>query len=281
MSWQPIGNRPILARPRLFMRPSRVRSGVFLVATTGTALGTGAILSACAANPQVKIASTEFNAALGELRTANRDFRKVYTAEIQETRDDLRRAIVARAVRLRAERISEGLDERESEFASRGLISLADELAQTEEAYRKLAELIGSVTLDRDQRAEGGVARVLELQAAAARSTADALRALDPAAAAELETRALELEEQRNLDFLEDARIIAYIDALLELGAAADEAAANLRELDALVRVLQETHSVIHGWIMTDVTVSGERLAGLFEEHAETLGLTPGGGGPR
>jgi hypothetical protein len=236
----------------------------------------GPTLTACSANPQVKIASTEFTAALGELRTASRDFRSVYTAEIQKTRDDLQNAIVARALRLRVEQISEDLDERDSEFASRGLISLAEELAQTEEEYRKLTELVASVTLRREDRPEGGVERALEAQAAAARTTAEQLRGLNPAAAEELENRARELEERRNLDFLEDARIGAYIDALLELGAAASEAGANLRQLDALIRVLQETHSVIHAWIMTDVSVSGEQLADLFEEHAEALGLTLG-----
>ena len=235
-----------------------------------------AALGACSANPQVKIASTEFTGALSELRTASRDFRSVYTGEIQKTRDQIQNAIVARAIRLRVEQISEQLDDRDSEFAARGLISLADELAQTEEEYGKLAELVASVTLKRDERPEGGVRRVLDVQVAAARTFAERLRPLSPAAAEELENRARELEEKKNLDFLEDPKIDAYVDALLELGAAAEEAGANLRQLDVLVRVLQETHSVIHGWIMTDVKVSGEQLANLFQEHAGTLGLTPG-----
>lgn len=259
--------------------PMTSRVSLSLVTPPCLAALLAATLAACSANPQVKIASTEFTAALGELRTASRDFRSAYTGEIQKTRDEIQNAIVARAVRLRVERISERLDERESEFAARGLISLADTLAQTEEEYRKLAELVASVTLKRDERPEGGVQRVLDAQVAAARTFAERLRPLNPAAAEELEKRARELEEKRNLDFLDDAKIDAYVVALLDLGAAADEAGTNLRQLDALVRVLQETHSVIHEWIMTDVKVSGEQLANLFQKHAGTLGLTLGEGG--
>lgn len=228
-------------------------------------------LPACSANPQVKIASTEFTAALGELRAASRDFRKAYTGEIRKTREEIKGAIVARAVRLRVEHISAGLDDRDSEFAARGLISLADELKQTEEEYGSLAALFDTLTVRPDESAEDGIQRVLDARVEAARSAADRMRRLgNLAVAEELEERAGQLAEEN-----EDAKLVAYFETLVLLGATAREAGDNLRELDTLVRVLQETHSVIHEWIMTDVKVSGEQLAGLFEEHAGTLGLTP------
>jgi hypothetical protein len=59
----------------------------------------------------------------------------------------------------------------------------------------------------------------------------------------------------------------------LELGALRREVPQNLRQLTTLVEILQETHSVVHEWVMTDVKVSGADIADLLVRHAEVLDL--------
>jgi hypothetical protein len=241
------------------------------MAITITALAS----NSCASPPQAQLASTQLTAVLTELRGATRSFRNAYVAEIERTQTELERAVVARSVKNRVQELSRSFGEPEwhDRFRQQGLIALSEEIEQEQDAARRLVNEVGRIRLRRDELASEGLERLIDRHAEALRASAAQLRAQGVIEAAdELEARAADFETG-GAQAIEDELLRAYLEAYLELGALRREVPQNLRQLTTLVEILQETHSVVHEWVMTDVKVSGADIADLLVRHAEVLDL--------
>lgn len=245
----------------------------------GLLLATALAAGGCASSPDVKMASTRMTQALGELQGSISAFQRLYLSEIEKTRDEIGAAIVARSVRGRIAELSQSFDEPEwrEKFQRHGLIALSEEIEATQDSALRMVRLVASERPEGEETGAAALERIALGQAQNLRTSAEALRQSGlETEAVELERRAAEIEADAGTLF-RDPINQAYFEALLELGASQAEIPQNLAQLKALVRVLQQTHAVVHDWVMTDVSVSGEEVAGLLEKHAATLGL--GGGG--
>ena len=232
-----------------------------------------AMAAGCAAPSEVKVASAEVKGALEDLQESVKLFQSAYVAEVRKAQDEIGRAIVARDVGNKVNEISSGQMEEQYNFRERGLIDLSIEIEEAQDAARRFVALLSGASVGPDERGEEVVQRIRTSQVANARTSALALRETGMTAAAEsMEKKAEELE-QAGRDELLNSYAIAY----LELGAIPGEVTSNLEDLRTIVKILQQSHAAIHNWIMTDVTVSGEELAGVVMDHADQLGLAPDG----
>jgi hypothetical protein len=238
------------------------------------ALGTAALgAGACASSSKAQLASTQLSAVLSELRAATTTFRTSYVAEIDRTRTELARAFIARSINNQIRDLSKHFDEPEwiARFRHTGLIALSEEIEAARKAAQQMIRETDTLTLREEETGADGLARLAKAQAAALRATAEQLKSQEQTEAAEeLFARADRLEA-RPQEAIPDDRLRAYLESYIELGAMKREAPRNLRQLVTLVTVLQETHAVVHEWVMTDVKISGAAVAALLTKHAATL----------
>ena len=168
---------------------------------------------------------------------------------------------------------------RREEFRGRGLVGVSEELESAQDEARRLVGGAMDIRLAPDETSLAGVDRLIARQAAALRTSATSLRALGNERDARiLELRAEGLEAGQPV-ISNDPLLEAYTVTLFELGAMLDEVPRNMEQLDIVLRVLAETHAVVHEWVMTDATISGAVVGELLESNAELLGLGSGQGG--
>lgn len=216
------------------------------------------LASACATSSDARLASMDLSGTFTELRSAVRSYERLYAGELRRVRADLADAVVARAVSRRIAAADE----------TAGVLALSREIDATEAATRRLTELVRRARPRPGERGADELEDFLARRAADARASAAALeRAGDSTSARRVAREADELERGADVA-LRDPITRAYLEAMIELGAAQSEARENLVALHALVGGLGEAHAVVHRWILADPTVSGERVARLLDRHA-------------
>jgi hypothetical protein len=229
------------------------------------------MIGGCVSSPDAKQASTEMMGALDELDGASREFQSLYKAEVETTRREIGEAIVARAVFLKVADLSNGFKDRGEQFKSKGLIELSRDIEKEQTRARKLVEEVSKLRLAAEQDAQTAVKDLVSRQPAALRKSAQALEATSPGEAEKLRERADALDAGVTLS--EDKISQAYFKSLVELSAIESEVPQNMQRFRDVIAMLRETHAVVHGWVMTDVTVSGKELGALVEKHAKEFGF--------
>lgn len=232
------------------------------------------LFAGCASSPEVKQASGDVGLALAALDDAREDFRDVFLRELDATQELVARAIVADAV----VRVVEGLA---AEEIDGNLIVISAAIRDERQAYQNLTAAVMRTRPRTSETPGEVVARVLAGKAVDLRASADLLEAAGSGeAAAVLRIRADELEDG-------EAGIPQFgdMETLVILTVAKADVRQGARELGAYVDLMQLVHAQVHEWIVTDVTVRGDRVAALIDEHAATLGLSEpvapdAGGGP-
>lgn len=247
------------------MRTARgAGSCLLLAASVGLLLG-------CASNTQVKLASKEMKDALVSIGAAETDFKKALLAEIDATRDQVERAIIARAVRARVDVIAAA---RES---SGDLLGLSDEIDATSTAAHSFVFAMKAVDVDAETK-DADLGGVLDAALKKKQSSIEIVLKLPQLSAAEK----ADLQRQHDLigawaspgsaghqdlvTLLQLARTRAFVDKRL------------LAQLDAHIRMLKEVHNAVDGWVQTDVTVNGSDVAKIVEAAKGQL-ATPGATG--
>lgn len=245
----------------------------------------GALLSGCAADPETKLASTRAAVALASLGEAEHSFTRLYLHEIDNTRELVKRAVVARAV-------VDKVNELAGELEDKGdLLRLSLEIEGTEEAVRGLIEEVemedfkvagqqpsatkdrsaatttgSDGTQDQTQDVQTQLKQFLNQKRQNMVKTAE-MFPKDHPTRKELEAKAgaAELIGKSTLDQL-------YV--LMQLRAMRAEAQAGLRDLRGHIAGLQAVHAKIDQWIQMDVKPSGAEIASLMEKHMKPPGQT-------
>ena len=219
------------------------------------------LVAGCASSPEVKQASGDVTLALAALSEAQEDFRDIYLRELDETQDLVARAIVADAVT----RVVESLSAEEIEG---NLIVISEAMRIERQAFQDLTEAVMRTRPKADEDPADAVDRVLDRKAADLRAAA---RALDDAGLTEsadaLRERAERLKAGAELPQHFDLVVLATLQI------AKGDVRRGSDELGAYLDVMQLVHAQVNEWIATDVTVRGDQVAALIDEHAATLGL--------
>lgn len=241
----------------------------------------GIIVAGCVASPDAKQASTAMTAAIDEYSRNIEVFQNLWIAEIEKTRDDLGKAIVARTVRLKVTELAgadgEFSDEWRRKFQEQGLISLSEEIEKARNQARAFVRRLRNERLGKDETATARLDTMLKQSADALLVSANAIRNSHPGAARELEEYA-EFLKSNGGKTIRDDFIRAHSATILSWGAAKQEIPVNLGNLVRVIQALRTTHQTVDAWIQTDVSVSGDQIAQLVGNHQKMLGLADGGG---
>jgi hypothetical protein len=232
-------------------------------------------MAGCAASPEVKTASSEIGMALGELRSAQRDFQSAYIRELNEIQQLIASSILSDAVNRKvAELVEKDLDG--------DLFQLSGSIRNARDAAHKRVNMIVDpcktcpalptgphpdyVKYVDDTLVEsvaGSLMRQAKLAEGENPGMAKVLREKADKAATDL--RALVSPEERSA-----------LAELVRLESIKKSLPTQLRDLDEYVRFLQLVHEQVNEWVLTDVTVKGDELARLIDRNADLIGLGDG-----
>lgn len=239
-------------------------------------------LSACVADPETKIASTQTAVALASLDESEESFRRLYFQEVDKTRELVKRSLVARAVVYKVTEVANDLEAKgdlltlsikieEEEAAVRGLIDEVEDL-QTTESQTVAAHSPSVAILEgegKDNKKEQNARKQLDELVNKKRQDILGAAQLFPS---DHPTRK-ELEAKAAAANVISQRILDQLFVLMQLKAMRMDAEKGLHDLRDYITSLQKVHSTIDQWIQMDVKASGEDIAKLVDEHAKTLGL--------
>lgn len=220
------------------------------------------LLAGCASSSEVKHASSDVGLALAALDEAEENFRDVFLRELDATQELVARAIVADAV----VRVVEGLS---AEEIDGNLIVISTAIQSERLAYKDLTATVMRARPKAAETPADVVGRVLAVKAGDLRATADTLEALGSSqTATALRIRADELASGAagipQFGDMETLVILSVVKAVVRQGS---------KNLGAYLDLMRLVHAQVHEWITTDVTIRGDRVAALIDEHSATLGL--------
>lgn len=244
-------------------------------------LMTCAVLSGCATDPDTKIASNRAAVALASLGEAEHSFTRLYLQEIDNTRELVKRTMVARAV-------VDKVNDLAGELEDKGdLLNLSLQIESTEEAIRGLSEEVENLGVA-DQQSLAKQALSVETMAGrdGRQDTAQEVRTrlehfLDQKRQNMMKTAELfpkghptrrELEAKAGAAELIGQSSLDQLFVLMQLQAMRAEAQAGLRDLRGHIARLQAVHATIDQWIQMDVKPSGAEIATLMEKHLKPPG---------
>jgi hypothetical protein len=195
--------------------------------------------------------------AITAMSGAEADFKKALLTEIDATRDQIGRAILARLVRDRINAVA-------AEYEKNGeLIKLSDEIDSASSQARQFILKIHELPVPADTKPDA-FDGMLDGQITKIKASIDVVAALPQLSPQEKEAvlrrkTAMDLWAQKTypgrndlITLLQLSRIRAYVDKSL------------LKQLDAHVAALKTVHNTIDAWIQTDVNVDGKQVADLF-----------------
>ena len=215
-------------------------------------------LSGCVSGPQVKQASSQMKEALVSVSGAEADFKKALLTEIDATRDQIGRAILARLVRDRIDAVA-------ADYEKKGeLIKLSDEIDAASSAAHQFVFAIRSLSVDAGatdddldgvikdqlQKKQASLSLVLKRPELSQAEKADLMRQRDTLAIWTAPTYPGRTDLRTMLQL---ARTRAYVEKEL------------LKQLDVHIHALANVHNTVDGWIQTDVTVHGNDVAKVVE----------------
>ncbi len=226
------------------------------------------LLGGCAAtNYEVKEASAEVETALKALRSAQREFRNMYLAELQHTVELIENTIVSK-------RITEKVNELSSAETNDNFIELAEVLKNERETAKAWVEKLKTAELQADDSASTVLTRLQENDVENLRQLAELQRGQNNAMMADMFSAEADRIEAENWLADDDAT------ALINLRLTMKEVHRGLKDLDNYVKFLQVIHGDVHEWVSTDVIVRGNEVANVIEKYQAVLnaGETEGGG---
>jgi hypothetical protein len=227
-------------------------------------------LTGCAATSEVKQASSEVGAALGELQASGKAFQTSYLLELGEIQRLVISSILADAVNREIELM---VDE---EFDG-DLIQLSDSIKNERYAAQSRVKLVLNKLPpeDRDSDHEDFVLAALRSAAPPLRSRAKIYEERNPKLARILRDEADLLENDPSAGVHEEE--LEALMTLVELEGTRISIKEGLKDLGDYVTLLEMIHNQVNEWVVTDVKVKGEDLAILFDNIAS---LNPTGGEP-
>jgi hypothetical protein len=224
------------------------------------ALALALTASACATSQEVKVASQKVTQTFDSLEGAEATFQQQLVAEIERTRQQVARAIVATAVNAKLKAIANDLE------AKGDLIDLAFQIGAAESQAKALVGILLSTNAPKDEGADIAIWLKSSIDGADA---ALAMSDLSESTKAQLAAR---LEELKSADAALPSVSKADLRVLLRLSrmvaAAKGDMLVQLHQHLATVRAL---HAQLDTWIQTDATVKGEDLAKLAEQATKQL----------
>lgn len=218
----------------------------------------------CATNPEVKRASTQMTQALAALDGSKEDFKKSLLAEIDATRNQVARAMVARAVRARIDQAVASLE------AKGDLIGLSDEIDATEQSVGRMVDQFKAIQVSANPSpadVEGAIRGALDERVKALDRTIEILGPVPGSTVVALRRQRAILDSWRNPGPIHDdletlvrlAGVRAYVEGRL------------LAQFDTHVRVLRMVQAAADGWIQTDVVVDGAKAAIVVQDANQLL----------
>jgi hypothetical protein len=228
----------------------------------------------CVADPDVKLASQRVTLSLDVVHSAETRFEKQILDEIDRTREQVSRAIVAALV-------YDTIEDQANNLESKGdFIALSAEITSQEQNARALVEKLLTLTTPAPV---APVAPAAGAPAPAAPRTPASygvwfdkrIEASKQAIARTEQAPEAVRREQEHLGRLEAGKqmLASAIEDLIRLNdMRAMAAAGTLRQLETHLAVIRATHAELDRWIQTDVTVKGEDIAKLTEDAVAKLG---------
>ena len=225
--------------------PAWLSVAVVAVVTTG-----------CVANQDVKTASTEVTKTLGNVRGAEQDFNDAVLAELEQTRAQVARAIVAGIVYRKIGSIADDLE------AKGNLIGLSREISEAQQRGELFVDRISSAKLPENV----DTVKISDWLAATSSKAPIAAPGPTPApspAPVPASTSAPDILGQLGVPE-------AQVRTLLRVRQMEVRTKAGLlNELDQHVNAIAALHAQVDQWIQTDVTVKGEDVAKVIEAVAQ------------
>lgn len=226
------------------------------------------LLGGCAAtNYEVKEASAEVETALKALRSAQREFRNMYLAELQHTIELIENTIVSK-------RITGKVNELSSTETGDNFIELAAVLKNERETAKAWVDKLKTANLQTKDSATTVLVRLQENDVKNLRQLAEVHRGQNNSLMADLFSAEADRIEAEN--WLENDDAIALINLRLTM----KEVRSGLKDLDNYIKFLQVIHGDVHEWVSTDVIVRGNEVANVIEKYQAVLnaGEAEGGG---
>lgn len=211
-----------------------------------------AATTGCVANQDVKTASAEVSKTLGNVRAAEQDFNDAVLAELEQTRAQVARAVVAGIVYKKIGSFADDLE------AKGNLIGLSREISDAQQRGELFVERISTATLPDNVdtvNISDWVAATLGITATPAPATAPTAVSAPTPPPDVLGTLGVTEAQVRTLLRLRQMELRTR--------------AGLLNELDQHVSALTALHAQVDQWIQTDVTVKGEDLAKVIDSVAQ------------
>jgi hypothetical protein len=208
----------------------------------------------CATSPEVKKASTQMTAALTAMDQAKLDFKKVLLAEIDATRDQVARTMVARAVRQR-------LDETAARLGEEGdLVGLSDQIDAVAQEIGQVAATFEKVTIKpapSHDEIDAAITDVLDKRVKDLDKAIELLKD-SPGVVAQLRR-----SREVSLSWGQPGSVVRLdLETFVRLaGIRATVSDVLLVQLENHLQALRQVQAVADSWIQTDVTVDGKQVA--------------------
>lgn len=243
-----------------------VRSGLIVAIAALVIVG-------CVTSPEVKMASSQMTQAIAEYEQNIVRFQDNWIAEIDKTLDDLGKALVMRAVKMRIDTIAMHSDNFSNDhwnkqFRQMGMIPLSEEIESTQEAARNYVQKLMKYKLDQAAM-EAGIKKANKTFVDDAMAGLQLLK--DKISEEEFNATREMLESQKTM--ASDSTIESYGQQILEWRALKQDIPGNLKNLENVIHALKTTHHTVDAWVQTDVKVSGKEVGDLVVKHADMLGF--------